>query len=584
MNRSTRAARLGMAFASLSVLSLSQPLRATTNLIGCPAATGGGDLITRAFYIPNYPGVDLKNLTLSFSSSTSGRFVLTLTAHLDTFDGPVLGSAVNSIDLIAGAPSSTNLTFVFADFAPLPIPKGRTIAFVVNGQGTGSEALSLGTGASGGCGGVETNDATPPLSSVRGSVPLTLTGDAEAGGLVTNATFDTSVAGWAVNTINGYPGTLALGSGDADGSATSGSAVVTSTETTASSVNTFVQACSPNTGAGTYSFGGKIKVDQIQTAPGAGLFVLGAYTTPDCSGGNLLIYAQSPAPPPDGAWHEESFFYAIPATVKSLALLLTVEKDSTFGTFQASFDDVFLRAAQIATLTVVGTASIHGQAGSFFHTDLWVLNRSFTQSLAVTANLHCFAGLPCGLGTASFTLQPREQTLYSDVLSSLIGASGTAGTLELSWDSAAGEISASARTYSPSAPAPTNGTGVPALAPNESRARAVFTGLASNGGDLTAGFRSNVGAYNPSAVPTTVTFALFDATGLLLGTTSHTTAAFEAFQLNDIFATVGSPSTVAQAATLVVSSNVPIFSFVTVIDNRTNDSSFLLPTDDELQP
>src|SRR5208282_4430240 len=160
-----------------------------------------------------------------FASDTSGRFVLTLTAHLDTFDGPVLGSATNTIDLIGSAPSPVNLTFVFADFTSLPVPQGHTIAFVVNRQGTGPEILSFATGASGACAAVETNDSTPPLSAARGSVPVTVMGDAASGGLVTNETFDTGVAGWAVNP-NGSPGTLAFDSADADGSATSGSALV----------------------------------------------------------------------------------------------------------------------------------------------------------------------------------------------------------------------------------------------------------------------------------------------------------------------------------------------------------------------
>jgi hypothetical protein len=67
-------------------------------------------------------------------------------------------------------------------------------------------------------------------------------------------------------------------------------------------------------------------------------------------------------------------------------------------------------------------------------------------------------------------------------------------------------------------------------------------------------------------------------------TAGRTLAGFDAFQFNDIFAAVGAGGTVAKQSTLVVISNVPIFSFVTVIDNQTNDSSFLLPTDDELPP
>ena len=108
--------------------------------------------------------------------------------------------------------------------------------------------------------------------------------------------------------------------------------------------------------------------------------------------------------------------------------------------------------------------------------------------------------------------------------------------------------------------------------------------MASNGGDFSTGFRSNVGVYNPSSTTGNVTFSLYDDAGVLLGSVSHTLAGFTPFQFNDIFSVVGAAGTVAQRSTLVVASDVPIFGFVTVIDNQTNDSSFLLPTDDEVPP
>jgi hypothetical protein len=288
----------------------------------------------------------------------------------------------------------------------------------------------------------------------------------------------------------------------------------------------------------------------------------------------------------DGTWHASSKAGIVSAGrgMNSLVLILTVNKGTAAGTFAAEFDDVFLRPAQLSTLTLPGMASIAGQAGAFFHTDVWVLNHSYTQPVYVMATFRCYAGLSCGFGSTAFTLQPREQILYSDVLNSLLGASSTAGTLELTWDAALGAISASARTYSPSAPAPTNGSGIPALAPGAAKARAVFTGLASNGGNLNSGFRSNVGSYNPSSAAAHVSYSLYDDAGLLLGTATRAAGPNEAFQLSDIFAVVGKGTTVAERATLVVASDVPIFSFVTVIDNQTNDSSFLLPTDDDVQP
>lgn len=39
----------------------------------------------------------------------------------------------------------------------------------------------------------------------------------------------------------------------------------------------------------------------------------------------------------------------------------------------------------LETLTIPAAASIHGNAGSFFHNDLWVMNRSYTNSITVRA-------------------------------------------------------------------------------------------------------------------------------------------------------------------------------------------------------
>ena len=585
MNRSTCTGRPGSALAllSLSLLFLSRPL-AGANLISCTPSGAATDPITRAFYVPNYPGVNLRTLTLNRASDTTGRFVLTLTAHLDTFDGAVLGSATTTFDLTSGSPT-VPVTFLFGDFAALPMPKGSTVAFVVNRQGTGPEVVSFATGSPGGCGAVETNDATPPLGAVRGSVPLTVAGDVATSQLATNATFDSSVAGWTTSALS-YPTTIAFDSADADGSGNSGSALVTNVTTTAASSLGFAQGCVPNTGPGTYSYGGKIRANPGQSSDGSTEILIAAFPTPDCSGAALFIFDQTPTPPNDGQWHAVSNRYTVPAGkgYQSVAILLVAAKNSTTGTFAANFDDVFVRPAQVSTLTVPGAASIHGQAGAFFHTDLWVFNRSYSDRINVTATFRCFAGRDCGVGTASFGIAPRQQILYQDVLKSLLNASETAGALELSWDASFGSISASARTYSPSLPAPTTGTGEPALASSESRARAVFTGLSSNGGDLTSGFRSNVGAYNPSSAPANVTLTLFDDSGQLLGSTSHAFAGFEAYQFNDIFAAVGKGTTSAQKATLVLTSNVPVFSYATVIDNQTNDPSFLLPSNDEDQP
>lgn len=241
-------------------------------------------------------------------------------------------------------------------------------------------------------------------------------------------------------------------------------------------------------------------------------------------------------------------------------------------------------AATSRTLYVPTSASIHGAAGTFFHTDLWAFNRSFAGSITVTATYRCFSG-PCSSSVKSFTLASRESRQISDVVATLFQLPETAGAIELSYQSGSDDLAATTRTYTPSIPAPTNGTSIPALAFAEARSRAVFVGLANNGGNLSSGFRTNAGAFFPAPSTgfwTTVTYALYRADGSLLGTTTRNLYGSGALagQVNDLFDAVGAGSVVTTSAVLVVTSTYQVFPFVTVIDNQSGDSVYLPPVDD----
>jgi hypothetical protein len=131
-------------------------------------------------------------------------------------------------------------------------------------------------------------------------------------------------------------------------------------------------------------------------------------------------------------------------------------------------------------------------------------------------------------------------------------------------------------------PKPTNGAAVPGLPAHEAMGGGVFLALANNGGDRSAGFRSNAGVYNPWGTPVEVTFTLYRTEGRMnsanqLGTYSATWGPYESKQVNDIFAAAGAGSTVTSDAMLYMSSSVPVFGYVTVIDNATADSVFQTP-------
>ena len=122
---------------------------------------------------------------------------------------------------------------------------------------------------------------------------------------------------------------------------------------------------------------------------------------------------------------------------------------------------------------------------------------------------------------------------------------------------------------------------MPALAPEDALTRAVLVGLGSSGGDLSQGFRSNVGVYNPSSSAVSVTVALYGSSGTTLGDpVPLVLAANEARQVNDIFSAAFAASTLSRNAYAVVTSSAGVFSYATVIDNQSADSVFIAGADD----
>jgi streptogramin lyase len=237
-----------------------------------------------------------------------------------------------------------------------------------------------------------------------------------------------------------------------------------------------------------------------------------------------------------------------------------------------------------ATLTIPTAASKTGLNGTFFHTDVWLMNRSYTSSTPVTLVYRCSGGQSCGNGSQVLSIAPRQEVMLTDIIGQTLGAPGTSGAIEISWPTSAGPVSASSRVSSPLPPATAFGTMIPALPQTAARTRALFLGL-SWGGSLNSGSRSNAGAYNPNETPVDVTFTLRDGDGTILGAVTRTWAPQESFQLSpNIFDLLGVGSAVTSNAYLVVTATAAVFPYVTVVDNVSGDSSFLPASDDESEP
>ncbi len=227
------------------------------------------------------------------------------------------------------------------------------------------------------------------------------------------------------------------------------------------------------------------------------------------------------------------------------------------------------------TVTVPASASIHGANGTFFHTDAWLYN-NLNVPVTVTASYECYVGQSCSSGFPQFTIPAQSGMTFPDIVGTgLFNAPETAGAITFDYNTSLsnGSLKVITRTYSPSLPAPTTGAVLPGLGPGSATGNTTFVGLGNNGGNRSSGFRTNAGVYNPSPFSTSVTFQLMDTSGNPIGqAVTQTWGAFEARQINDIFGEASAEGTVTTDAVLRVTSQLPVFPYVTVIDNVTGDS------------
>ncbi len=399
--------------------------------------------------------------------------------------------------------------------------------------------------------------------------------------LVRNSGFDTNLSNWEGDAFLNSWSPL-----DASGSASSGSARVQIPSAQPPGFAEGVRQCIPVVANRSYRFGGRTFIAAGQTTLGTVTFALVWFSTPGCGQASSLGFASSDGRTLPSGWATaEKSGARAPSGAQGAQLQGYITRPDRNTDFVVHFDDLFVYEENPTTIVIPSTASIHGSAGTFFQTDLWLANRSYAATLTVSARYRCFTGQTCAQATKVLSILPRRSIQLVDAVGTFFAAPETAGAIELTYDASVGSLSALARVYTPSLPAPTNGTAEPALAPSDARTRALFLGLGSNGGDLTSGFRSNAGVYNPGEVAATVTFTLSTAEGVLLGRSlTQTWQPKEARQINNIFREVGAGDAVATNAYLVVTSTAPVFPYVTVIDNQSGDSVFVPMSGDEPAP
>jgi hypothetical protein len=131
--------------------------------VSCPFLGTGSTVVFDGFYIAAYPGNNLSRVTLGYTGGVAEQYSVSLTAHRNTYDGPMIGTPQTAI---VNAPASGEALVTF-DFGGAPVTPGDTIAFTQDFVILGSTGTLLyydaGTGR---CTGVfATTGTAPPLGT-----------------------------------------------------------------------------------------------------------------------------------------------------------------------------------------------------------------------------------------------------------------------------------------------------------------------------------------------------------------------------------------------------------------------------------
>jgi plastocyanin len=226
------------------------------------------------------------------------------------------------------------------------------------------------------------------------------------------------------------------------------------------------------------------------------------------------------------------------------------------------------------TVTLPVAASVTGQGGVPFVSDVRVFNTSYTDVLSVTA-VYRFNGR-----TEGFSLQPREARAFDDICANFFSTPQSLGAVEFSINGSADEFVVTSQLRSPVDGGGFVGMFVPGLPSSAASVVSVLTSLV-NGPS-----RTNVGVYNPNGVAVTATIQLFDGS-VLLGTVSVPLGPHAVVQKNNIYDLVRFGSLVRTDGYATVESSdsqSPLFTYAAEADNHSGDLILIVGAADLAAP
>lgn len=219
--------------------------------------------------------------------------------------------------------------------------------------------------------------------------------------------------------------------------------------------------------------------------------------------------------------------------------------------------------------------SIGGSAGKF-RTDARIFNPSYDKAIVITARY-----LPIGNGDntnvtpKTITVEKRSMSIYDDVVQSLFGGGAALGAIRLTCDD---DFVATQRIFADESDTPKNGTlgqFVPGLDVTTAIKKGLLVQLKQSSGGGKGTFRTNMGAVNPNAVSATVTLKIYDRNNVLARTTSLTLQPFGVLGPSNIAGFFANPAADLSNAWISYDSDQPIFAYASVLDNGSEDPTFI---------
>lgn len=228
------------------------------------------------------------------------------------------------------------------------------------------------------------------------------------------------------------------------------------------------------------------------------------------------------------------------------------------------------------TLYLPVVATVAGQAGTNFHTDGRIVNRSGATANVTLEYYRNGAGGSTGpTATASIEIAANEQAVLDDMATDLFGVTNGAGGVKIMADQA---VSATARIYNDQrdAGAGTFGQFVQGLPTSGALQAGTIAFLSNENPSTGEGFRSNIGWFNPNAFPVNVVLRGWDTSGALLGEVEHTAGGYEQLQRN--LGQLWSALQTYGNLYVTFTADAPVFFYGSVVDNVNGDAIYVPAT------